>query len=117
MDKKEWKEKVLQCVSSHWGATFANLMQEMGVDTSGDVELTHPVYKTLILWNGLDAGLAAAITELLEDKEIVFERTLSLVYVMDGCVMSLPEAREEREYPVPHWFPVALYIGPQCKER
>jgi len=106
---KEWKERVLRCVNSHCGATFANILQEMGANTSGDAELTHPVHRNLVLWNGLDAGLAAAIKELLDERRIVYERTLSIVYIMDGRILPLPEAGEEKEYPVPHWLPVALY--------
>ena len=115
MEIEEWKELVLQCVRSHVGATFANLMQDIGEDAEGEYDLFVPGCANLVMWGGLDKGLCDAIAELHREKRIRFEPDSAYLYAMDGRILPLPVAYVPKDYPDPHWCPVLIY--PVAKER
>lgn len=113
MNKKEWKTKVLKCVNSHCGASFVNLIEEIGSNAKGEYEIVVPQSRNLILWTGLSKELIDTLSALKDKKVIRFRPVSSMVYVMDGQTLSYPVAYEAKDYPVPHWCPVVVEMNPK----
>jgi hypothetical protein len=66
----------------------------------------------ICLWSGISAEAVMALKDLLDTKQVDWNITDPLVYLVDGVTWTLPLVEEARRYETPHWLPVAFNL---CK--
>jgi hypothetical protein len=114
----EWKQRVLDlCQDKGGGVSFAEIARLPGakgvhVVRAGDRE-------NVIYWCDLQKALTKAIEELVAADQIIARGTSALVYLIDGCVLSFPLAKQKRSYRTLHWQPVTFSFPEleKCRRR
>ena len=118
MEKKEIKNKINKYVNQEDGATFIEikklLKQDYGekIALNGEYALTAPADENLVFWAEMSEELTEIITELIEEKELMYVPTHPLPYMAEGGGLNLPIAKKpvpDNGYSQPHWTPVLLY--------
>ena len=61
-----------------------------------------------MFWSGWNEEAFTILTELQEAGEIEKAPCSTLVYLMDGRVLTLPGVRQARQYKTLHWLPVVF---------
>jgi hypothetical protein len=82
---------------------------------TGNHALTFPQFN-VVLWDGLDEKLCAAVVALLQSKRLYLAPLSWLDYAADGCCaycVTLPIARRAGHcYKRPRWLPACLRLVP-----
>ncbi|OUJ18420.1 hypothetical protein AMET1_1336 [Methanonatronarchaeum thermophilum] len=112
--KKEIKNKVCEYIEENDGATFIELKKLLKnkIDVNGQYALTAPTNDNLIFWSDMSKELTEIITELIEEKEIMYIPTHPLPYMAEGGGLKLPLAKKPKPkngYQEPHWTPITLH--------
>lgn len=110
MEKDEWKEKVLRSLNLDKGNTFAKLSKDMGEEGKGNSELLFPGCDNLVLWCGMDRGLAMAIAELYKERAISYCPCKEKEYHREWTILTMPVAYEPKDYAFSHWCPVLINV-------
>jgi hypothetical protein len=110
LDVESMKDRVMNFVNDMGGGvSFAEIQQEIP-GTHGEVE-TGILEKNIIFWQGVSPSLSEAIRELVqEDKLLEMRPTNELTYLIDGRLLNLPIAKQNRKYVSKRWLPVTFHL-------
>jgi hypothetical protein len=104
-------ERIDRFVRERGHVTFVELERTFP-EIKGDLAITFR-YENVILWNGVNALFNDAVNELIAAKRVfMWPAVGSICYIIDGKVLTLPEARSIRPYKQPHWLKVTLHYRP-----
>jgi hypothetical protein len=109
MTEETMAERILEIIRQRGGATFVELIDELGSEARGDGVLPLPKAPNIILWAGVSDKFTAALN-LVKDR-LVPEPCNQLVYLFDGDVLDLPPF--EYKYvgtDTECWVPVQLVL-------
>jgi hypothetical protein len=65
----------------------------------------------IVFWTGMSSIAADAVHHATESEQITVSITEPLVYLIDGCVLTLPIADNQEAFDKPgavHWLPIAF---------
>jgi hypothetical protein len=102
--KHSMSAPILDWIRRYPHTTFAEMMRRVD-GFKGDVEMT---LEGFVLWSGLSQEAADAIWELREKKLITLDVADSLVYMLDGYMLTIPVAKSARKTKTPRWIPVTF---------
>ena len=105
------KEAIYQIVrAKRGGITLAELRDILGERAKGTAEICDAFDEHLILWKGASREFAEAFCDLLSEGTITLRPAPPFVYIMDGCVLTLPIAKQPpiSGYKTDHWMPVLI---------
>jgi hypothetical protein len=114
-DTLSLRDQLLRRVRANDYVTFAELGRWFPAFRDGDQRIEFR--DNLLLWEGVSEAGARALAELLEARHIVLYPANPLTYLIDGCSLALPLAKQVKAYAKPHWWPVTLRPVEQLKPR
>jgi hypothetical protein len=91
-------------IAGRGGVSFVELWAIDGV--RGDYAMD--LRPSITLWAGISRFAIEAINELMAEKRLVMQPESRLVYLLDGCTLNHPIAKDIRDYKTQHWLPVTL---------
>ena len=102
------KAQILKMIEERPGCSFAELSRIEGF--RGDFRMLSDGEETsnVVLWDGISLEATDAIRELMREGLIQMETAHFLVYLIDGCTLSLPLAKWGRHYKQRRWLPVVF---------
>jgi hypothetical protein len=110
MSAENMKIKIITLVEQHrGGVSFVELSQQVE-GFSGDLALC--CGENLVIWPGVSQEAFDALDELRKTRAIHYFPTSVLVYLADGMVPQMPQAKARRKYKTPHWAPAVINPGP-----
>ena len=115
MTVEEMSERIVEFVAHRSGASFPEIIGELGPEAEGDLQWS--IAPNTILWVGLSEKFVKAFQLA---KPIVRPHPADpLVYLMDGAALQLPIAKRIRKegYKREHWFPVVFNLSDEEKAR
>jgi hypothetical protein len=96
--------------------SFAELSRLPGF--KGDYSLSSADFPNIIWWVNMSEGAIDTLTRLRKEGVFHFHPANPLIYLIDGCSLTLPIVKRVVNYKTPHWAPVSLKLGPgPCHER
>jgi hypothetical protein len=109
MTVEKMAERIVETVKTiGGGVTFAEIVNAIGEEASGDRQLGWPDLN-LVLWSGVSEDFIKAFT--LAKPHIYPVPTQFLVYAMDGMFLDMPVAKHlTKPYKKPHWLPVVFWL-------
>jgi hypothetical protein len=66
--------------------------------------------ENMVIWLGVSDVAIAAINKLKADGRVIAKPAPVLVYAIDGAMLTMPLAKQNRAYRKPHWLPVVLSL-------
>jgi hypothetical protein len=72
--------------------------------------------ENIILWRRISMEAVSAVNELQAEGKVHMYPTDLLVYLVDGGMLSLPLAKQARNYKKSHWLPVCFHLGKYKKK-
>jgi hypothetical protein len=112
----ELDDIIVEKVSAQKYVSFVELtrlLESRRIETKGPCAVTIPWSSNVLLWSGMSPRFSSAIIRLVYAKRIYAHPcSNSLVYLIDGCLLTLPIAKRRREYKTLHWFPVTFCTYP-----
>lgn len=100
------KKEIMEKVTSLDHVSFAEFK---GEDYEGDSHVAFADHPSLIFWNGMSESFKDAVAELSQNKQIMFQTTKDLLtYTIDGRLLTLPVAKQIKDYKLPRWLPVVM---------
>ena len=96
---------IVQYVERSDWVTFAELAMSFS-DTEGDLSIS--VGENLVLWSGMSQRFVDALHEAQASKRLTLVPCSRLCYYHDGMSLSLPIAKQARNYKKPHWLVAAF---------
>jgi len=103
------KTRIHEHIKRNPATTFAELSDRIE-GFNGELCVHVPDYPNIVLWVKVSAEAVQAILELHQEKKIKTIPSTALVYLMDGKGLTLPIARQARQYKKPHWSPVVFSV-------
>jgi hypothetical protein len=100
------RDRVLAYVLQTDHVSFAELGNHFEGFRGGDFQLQKG--ENIILWAGLSQEAVNVMGDLLDSGAIEPHPASILVYLIDGCSLTLPLVKQARKYKTPHWLPVTL---------
>ena len=97
--------------------TFVEMEDTLDEQDRGDSVLFLGGYENILLWHGLSKELCKEIEEAIASGLLVPHPTSLITYMIDGCHLNLPLAKQLRKYKEPHWLPVCFEPGPKLIEE
>ena len=109
MTVEEMADCIVETVKSiGGGVTFAEIVNAIGEDASGNRQLGWPDLN-LVLWSGVSEDFMKAFA--LAKPQIYPVPSQFLVYAMDGMFLDMPIAKQvNKPYKKPHWLPVVFWL-------
>lgn len=105
------KEKILELVEKlKSSVSFVELERNIPA-FRGNKSLQSSEYHNLVYWDGISEEGINALTELALSDIIKIQACPIIYYAIDGGNLSLPIAKQKRDYKDPHWYPVAISIA------
>ena len=101
-------EKICTLVGSYGHVSFVDFERHLP-EVIGSIQMvwSHP---NLVLWNDLTGEFIDTLSRLVEQKRVhMWPAPGSMVYVLDGKWIALPEAKSVRAYKKPRWMPVTFH--------
>lgn len=114
MNKQEIKEEVYRYVCRNQHVTYAELerlFERNGFEFKGDLAQGNRQYPHVFFWIGWNDDACDVISELEDDGKIHKVPSTDFIYLIDGCVPSLPVVKRAINYKTDHWCPVAFEPG------
>lgn len=111
MTSNELKDAIIKLATERKHITFVEIMNKFP-DEKGLFSISLPSYENILMWTGMSELLAEAVSELLESHQLYTHSANQLTYLADGGGLTLPLAKDARQYQKPHWFPVTLDKSP-----
>lgn len=108
MTTEEMAAKMLDFIEHRPAVSFVELIEHLGEEAQGDRVVEMPGHENVWLWDGVSVKFIDAMN-LIKDK-VMPRPTSRMVYMMDGCVLTIPLWKKNVQYKEPHWFPVVFYI-------
>jgi len=110
MDKAKWKEEIAALVNAKQYVSFAEIEAAWPDLSKGQSILHVPGKDNLIVWQGLSAPVAEAITEMVAEGSLHLHPTTILVYLADRKMLDMPVAQTMDVPPQASmcWLPVTL---------
>lgn len=108
MGKNNLASEILKMVKEKPGTSFAELARIDGVPGDFNIKWEPEDGSNIILWSGVSQAAVAAIHQLVKEKLIEIQSSSLLVYLIDGCTLSLPVAKSIRHFKRPRWLPVTF---------
>lgn len=114
---EEQKENILNAIRKIGGCngyvSFAELERNLA-HFEGDHILEHGDYKNIIYWTGMSEVTTKAFIELLKAQAIKMTPcSNTLVYMIDGRMLTWPLVKRAMAYKNPRWLPVTLSVEGQ----
>ena len=105
-------EKIFDSVVGYGpGCSFVDLENRCGDEMKGDLWISAPGHPNLIIWTGVSQVFIDALFSAEMRKKIQMDPSISLIYMMDGKFLDLPEAKNgKKDYKKPHWLPVSFSV-------
>ena len=101
---------IVQVLESRDHVSFAELRRIEGFSGGDDphnIELNEN--SNIYLWINMSEAAAEIIQQLISSKRFKFEPCSPLVYLTDGCTLSMPIMKKARkQFKKPHWLPVTI---------
>jgi len=94
--------------------SMIEIVKLAGDEGKGDITIA--LKDNMVLWEGLSQALVDVLDELKQKKLYHPHPTISLAYLMDGDILTLPIVKRppKNGYKKPHWLPVVLEPGQRC---
>lgn len=106
---EQWKDELTEFCRERPGASMAEIARLP--DAGGERCLYADQECTLLIWSDLEQNLVTALCQMMDSGEIEARPCPVLVYLIDGCVLQMPIAKQmKRPYKKTHWLPVTLSI-------
>lgn len=116
MKREEIKQKILDYITQNSGTTYAeieHIFEQHGFPFKGDLLSCSGQCDNVILWSGWTKDAFLIISDLLESGLIHRELCRTLLYMIDGKMLSLPVVKRFVKYKTPHWLPTVFIAGPE----
>lgn len=110
---EDMKEKVLEYIRKNETASYAELeryFDRCGYDWQGALEWYSEENPNVVFWSGWNEEAFTILTELQEEGKIENAPCSTLVYLIDGRMLTLPVVRQARQYKTLHWLPVVYQV-------
>jgi len=110
MTREEIKNKMESYIHEKKGVTFIELeriMTDAGFNWEGQMGFG-VLEKNLIYWQGWNQDAIDLFNELTQEKAVETDTTAPLTYMIDGRVLTIPQATRYQKYKKPHWVPIIL---------
>ena len=100
------------------GISFAEIEQELennNINPKGEYWLPYKSYKNIYIWGNMSENFINAIISLIKEFKIQLMECATIIYYIDGHVMTLPIAKKERDYQTEHWLPMLIIKDKKLK--
>ena len=107
-------DDVAELINRRRHVSMIEIMKLAGDEGKGDIAIA--LKDNMVLWEGLSQALVDVLDELKQKKLYHPHPTISLAYLMDGDILTLPIVKRppKNGYKKPHWLPVVLEPGQRC---
>ena len=105
--KQPLRDRILDFIDYHAGATFVELHRVFRKEFEGDNEYGL-VDQNIVFWIDMNKNFIEIIDKLVVEKKLIMHTHPSIImcYLLDGCCLTLPIAKRPRHtYKTPHWIP------------
>lgn len=114
MEKREMKEEVYRYICKNCHVTYAELQrlfERNAFEFRGNLAQGIRQYPHVFFWFGWNEEAIDIIYELEDEGKIHKVPSSALIYLIDGCVPSIPAVKNRVNYKTDHWCPVAFAPG------
>ena len=108
-------EDIFLYIKKYDYVSFPELLRRYGEQAKGDWTLSTDA-PSILYYAGMSEKFTSCIAQLLKSKRIHPHPASTLVYIVDGGVLTFPIARNppQNGYKTTHWIPVTFRIGAKC---
>ncbi|MGO1368538.1 hypothetical protein [Senegalia sp. (in: firmicutes)] len=84
------------------------IFDEHKFDYKGSKVIRHPKYHNLVIWAEWSEEAVEILEEIVTNRDICLQTTHTLIYFIDGNGLTIPVAKNIRDYKIERWLPMVL---------